>query len=271
VVTNLGLNIGQGVFRLDAGLSDLPGARLEQFNRSSQNEAVPGEQNADFIVVALPLAELRCNAGEVFKLGALVGGPGFVADPPVPARELDRSFLGADRSGSGMGTVVLEGLEVRLGPDLDPDGDGLTLADETAWATEPDNPDTDADGLPDGWEVSQGLDPHRTDGRDGAQGDPDRDGMANAAEFLAGTHPGNPFSRLRLNARSLADGHLELHWTTIPGKRYRLEHAAEISGPFAPLEPHNGSRPANAREVRLMVDALRSGREQRWFRLVVLP
>src|SRR2546422_334823 len=47
-------NIGQGVFRLDAEISDVPGARLQQFNRSPQNEAAPGEQNADFIELAIP-------------------------------------------------------------------------------------------------------------------------------------------------------------------------------------------------------------------------
>ena len=35
----------------------------------------------------------------------------------------------------------------------DRDGDGLTDAEEALLRTDPDNPDTDGDGLPDGWEV----------------------------------------------------------------------------------------------------------------------
>jgi uncharacterized protein (DUF1800 family) len=56
-------------------------------------------------------------------------------------------------------------------------------------------PDADADGLPDEWEVRFGLDPASAAGPDGAAGDPDRDGMANAAEFAAGSHPRGTTSR----------------------------------------------------------------------------
>lgn len=36
----------------------------------------------------------------------------------------------------------------------DRDGDGLSDSAEAYWRTDPDNPDTDEDGLPDGWEVN---------------------------------------------------------------------------------------------------------------------
>jgi hypothetical protein len=66
--------------------------------------------------------------------------------------------------------------------------------------TDPLNSDTDGDGLPDGWEVNHGLDPldngaynFRTGGSGdpamGATGDPDNDGIDNAAELAAGTNP----------------------------------------------------------------------------------
>ena len=66
--------------------------------------------------------------------------------------------------------------------------------------TDPLNPDTDGDGLPDGWEVNHGLDPldngvynFRTGQpgniNNGPDGDPDNDGFTNSQELAAGTHP----------------------------------------------------------------------------------
>lgn len=112
---------GQGVFRLDANLTDVSGARLQQFNRSPQTTAVPGEQNADFIEVAIPLSALGgAQPGDVIKLGAVVGGAAFDPRPDQQARELDRSFLGAAFQGGGLAPARLEGVSVWLaGP---PDG-----------------------------------------------------------------------------------------------------------------------------------------------------
>jgi hypothetical protein len=43
--------------------------------------------------------------------------------------------------------------------DADRDGDGLANDEESLVGTDPDNPDTDYGGIPDGFEVSEGLDP----------------------------------------------------------------------------------------------------------------
>lgn len=55
------------------------------------------------------------------------------------------------------------------------------------------NPEFDfsGDGLPDLWKLMNAFDPYRTDGIHGAWGDPDRDGLPNWAEYLAGTDPNN--------------------------------------------------------------------------------
>jgi hypothetical protein len=80
------------------------------------------------------------------------------------------------------------------GASGDPDADGLTNALEFAAGTDPNNADTDGDTLPDGWEVQHGLDPNSANGANGADGDPDADGLTNAQEYAAHTNPTNPDS-----------------------------------------------------------------------------
>ena len=65
----------------------------------------------------------------------------------------------------------------------DQDGDGLTYGLEYLMNTAPNDPDSDNDGLPDGWEWKYGLDPLSSNGGDGAVGDPDGDGMSNLQEY----------------------------------------------------------------------------------------
>ena len=49
--------------------------------------------------------------------------------------------------------------------------------------------DNDNDGLPNTWEIANGLDPDVGTGGDGADGDPDSDSLTNLQEFQIGTHP----------------------------------------------------------------------------------
>lgn len=79
----------------------------------------------------------------------------------------------------------------------DPDGDGCDNECEynhPANALFPDgldptNPDTDADDLPDGWEIDNGLDPLDPNPPVGRDDDPDGDTFSNYDEYLADTNP----------------------------------------------------------------------------------
>jgi hypothetical protein len=68
----------------------------------------------------------------------------------------------------------------------DPDHDGLSNPEESLAGTDPASPDTDGDGLLDGFEVTFGFDPL---GTNESGGDPDGDGLNNLAEQEAGTSP----------------------------------------------------------------------------------
>jgi hypothetical protein len=99
-------------------------------------------------------------------------------------------------------------------PNGDPDGDGLTTAQELGYGINPATADTDGDGMPDGWEIANGLDPK--DPSD-ANGDPDDDGLTNLQEYVLGLNPNsadNPgiaqesitngtFSAYDINSRSI--------------------------------------------------------------------
>ncbi len=69
---------------------------------------------------------------------------------------------------------------------VDSDGDSLTDDEETALGTDPADPDSDDDGMPDGWEVDNDLNPLSAEGDDGADGDPDEDGLTNIEEYRNG-------------------------------------------------------------------------------------
>ena len=74
--------------------------------------------------------------------------------------------------------------------------------------------DQDGDGMPNGWEVLNGLDPFRND----AALDPDSDGLTNLQEFLAGTDP----SYADTDGDGMPDG-----WETLNGLNRLVNDAAQ--------------------------------------------
>lgn len=92
--------------------------------------------------------------------------------------------------------------------------------------------DSDGDGLPDAWELEHGLNPLSAEGEDGPWGDPDGDGMTNWQEYVAGTHPRNPHSRLMLEITLTGPETLQLQFASQPGRLYYLETGPDLGGPW---------------------------------------
>ncbi len=73
---------------------------------------------------------------------------------------------------------------------LDSDGDGVLNSNEFALGTSPTNTDSDADGMPDGWEVTYMPPLNPTNAAD-AWLDSDGDGLTNKFEYIYGCNPTN--------------------------------------------------------------------------------
>ena len=69
----------------------------------------------------------------------------------------------------------------------------------------------------------------------GPDADPDADGHTNLQEFNAGTNPLDPQSVLKVLAvRGAAGAEADVAWSSVAGKRYRIEVSTDLSQGFAP-------------------------------------
>ncbi len=152
---------------------------------------------------------------------------GFV--PYVLAEEVDYDSaspwpLGADGTGYALQRVA-----------------SVTFGDDPAnWAIGVPSPgrqnpasavaDTDLDGLPDEWELANGLDPKSATGDNGPSGDLDRDGASNANELVAGTSPQDPADYLHLEKTTVAGSYCVIQFLTRTGRTYNVESTTGFAG-----------------------------------------
>jgi len=109
----------------------------------------------------------------------------------------------------------------------DDDGDGIADEDPDGW-------DTDGDGMPDGWEASHGLNATSASNDDGANGDPDGDGLINIYEYI------NP------------------SWTTTCGGQpcYRPGPSGSFTETVTPCIPHEGIGPGGCATLTASTDTI---------------
>jgi hypothetical protein len=88
--------------------------------------------------------------------------------------------------------------------------------------------DSDHDGLPDEWELANGLDPKDGNGVNGALGDPDGDGSSNYQEYIAGTDPNNGLDFLRFDRVYVNGAYCVLEFTPRAGRTYAIEKLDDL-------------------------------------------
>jgi hypothetical protein len=181
---------------------------------------------------------------QVYILVAYTDGVGFTV---VVSGTKIQSLKDSDQDG------LLDAIETILGTDPnnpDTDGDGLKDGEEiNTYGTDPLNPDTDNDGLADREEVNLGTDPLKSDS--------DGDGLADGREVQLGTSPRMSDS----DADGLLDGD-EITRGTNPLKSDTdddgLLDGKEIQRGTDPLKPDSdGDGLTDGREINLGTNPLK--------------
>ena len=156
----------------------------------------------------------------------------------------------------------------------DSDGDGLSDYDEQNADGSPDyrpgdtdtdinNPDSDNDGIQDGYEVGNGLNPLVND----ALADFDQDGCNNFSEWIAGTKADDGADVFKVQAASstpAGEGNA-IHWDSVQGRLYSIYTHTNLltDWPSTPVDQVQGdgtpkvytnSEPGNLRYFKLGVE-----------------
>ena len=117
--------------------------------------------------------------------------------------------------------------------------------------------------MPDEWELAHGFDADDPSGVNGANGDPDHDGVINLAEFIAGTDPRDARSYLRIDSIS-AGADIALTFLALSDKSYTIQYRPSLTGGSWADLVRIEAQPAN----RIAVVHDTNGAATRFYRLV---
>jgi hypothetical protein len=96
--------------------------------------------------------------------------------------------------------------------------------------------DTDGDGLPDYWEIANGLNPTNSTGINSATGDSDGDGQSNRQEFLAGTNPQSGSDYLHIESVNLNASEVTIQFQAAASRTYSILYSdGSPEGPWHKL------------------------------------
>ena len=86
--------------------------------------------------------------------------------------------------------------------------------------------DSDRDGMPDSWELAHGLNPNVND----AGLDLDGDGLTNLQEYIAGTDPQDPQSKLKISAILLSGPTaVQLSFDAVSNRTYTVQYRSSVA------------------------------------------
>jgi hypothetical protein len=149
--------------------------------------------------------------------------------------------------------------------------------------------DSDADGLPNWWEIAMSLDEHDATGRNGPTGDPDGDGLSNTEEYdngtdaqladtdndgksdyeeiMAGTDPTDHTSVFRIES-IVTDGDganqwITIRWQTVPGRSYQVHSQEEPGSAWTRVGPLRSGTGGSISQT----EPLEAGASARYYRI----